>query len=198
MADVRIQMMLPEALAVEQPDGSSFADAKALTEAIVHGDEAAFNAFYQEYSARIYRMLLVVTRGNEFTSRELHQAVMIKAARKIKVFETHAQVWAWLAVVTRNEWKDLCRRRAREPMPALRDGLQAEESAGTSIGQTSEILKEALGELSEAERDLVESFYLDEVSHADFARRSGRTVKAVQCALARVRRRLRDLIEARR
>jgi len=57
-------------------------------------------------------------------------------------------------------------------------------------------LEDALPKLTEEERVLVESFYLEERPQAELARRSGRTVKAIQSALARVRTKLRKLMEA--
>ena len=56
-------------------------------------------------------------------------------------------------------------------------------------------LLEALEALEEPERRLVESFYFEDHSQLELARRSGRSVKAIQCALARARQRLRQFFE---
>ena len=135
---VRIEMMLREILVVERSGPDSCADVTALTKAIVRGDEGAFNVFYREYSPRIYRFLVVVSRGDEAVCRELHQAVMIKAARKIKVFTDAAQLWAWLTAVARNEWRDVCRKRARE---AQRFGADAAEA----VVEVSGLLRRIFG-----------------------------------------------------
>ena len=191
-------MTLPEAIVLKSAGSDSWGDVKSLTEAIARGDEEAFNLFYYEYSPRVYRFLLAVTRGDEVVCRELHQAVMIKAARKLKVFESEAGLWGWLTTVARNEWKDLCRRRAREARRISGDEVDVAESAAPASVERCEALSDALLELSAIDRNLVESFYLDEVSQAELAQRSGRTVKAVQCALARIRARLKHFMEARR
>jgi RNA polymerase sigma-70 factor, ECF subfamily len=197
-----VGMLLTKGLVVERGEPSSYGDAKELTLAISRGDEAGFNVFYNEYSLRVYKLLLVVTRGNEEICGELHQRVMIKAARKIKVLETHGKIWAWLATVARNEWKDHCRARAREAQRFGREIVdsaseRAEEADVTRL-QRCEFLQEALSELSVAERELVESFYVDEISQAELGRKSGRTAKAIECAIARVRARLKRIMEGKR
>ena len=198
MRDYSVEVMLPEVIVLKSGGAESWGDVKALTAAIARGEEEAFNWFYGEYSPRVYRFLLAVTRGDEVVCGELHQAVMIKAARKLKVFESETGLWGWLTTVARNEWRDLCRRRAREAARMSGDEVDtAERAAGTSR-ERCEGLSEALQELSDGDRELVESFYLDEISQAELAQRSGRSVKAVQCALARIRARLKDFIEARR
>jgi RNA polymerase sigma-70 factor (ECF subfamily) len=202
--DFPMRMTLPEAIALKSTGSdalrevTALRDVKALTVAITRGDEEAFNVFYAEYSPRIYRFLLAVTRGDAAVGRELHQAVMIKAARKLKVFESEGSLWAWLTTVGRNEWKDLCRKRAREAQRAGGDEIDLPARAAATDEERCQELNEALLELSGADRELVESFYLDEVSQAELAQRSGRTAKAVQCALARIRLRLKHFIEVRR
>ena len=46
-------------------------DLQAWTRAIRRGDEAAFTQFYELYSLRLYRYLLVLSRGNEFDAHEV-------------------------------------------------------------------------------------------------------------------------------
>jgi RNA polymerase sigma factor (sigma-70 family) len=171
--------------------GWQFADVRSLTGAISRGDENAFNFFYAEYSPRVFRLLIVVTGGDEHLSRELHQWVMIKAAQRMRVFETEAQLWAWLAQVARNKWRDLWRTRTREAKALdLMAGFHAEAAP-----ERSEPLQEAVARLSENERQLLESFYLEHVPQKQISRRTGRSVKAIQCSLARIRKQLKDFIE---
>jgi RNA polymerase sigma factor (sigma-70 family) len=169
--------------------------ARALTAAIARGDEAAFNLFYAEYSPRVFRLLIVVTGGDEELSLELHQHVMIKAAQRLKVFETEAELWAWLAQVARNRWKDVWRKRMREARAHDSLPLPLEKAELVFPSPWVDQLEGALEALPAPERELVESFYFEEVSQKDLARSSGRSVKAIQCALARVRRRLKEILE---
>ena len=197
-----IEILMTKGVIVEGDEPSSCADAKALTMAIARGDETAFNVFYHKYSPRVYRLLLAVTRGDAGICGELHQRVMIKAARKIKVIATHGEVWAWIAAVVRNEWRDYCRARARTAQRFVSGANEAEQATAeegkAGLGEKAELLEEALRELKAADRELVECFYLDEVSQAELGEKSGRTAKAIECAIARIRARLKKMIEAKR
>ena len=187
-----IPIQIPEPTVLDRPASTSgSSDVRALTEAITRGDESAFNTFYHEYSPRIFRLLLVVTGGDEHLSRELHQCVMIRAARKLKVFHTEGELWAWLAQVARNQWRDLLRKRLREAR-ALKTLPPPDHQTHS---QKSEHIQGLLNAMPESERQLVERFYFDNLSQKEIARASGRSVKAVQCALARLRARLRRMID---
>jgi len=167
-------------------------DVSSLTREIVHGSERAFEAFYDHYSPRVFKLLLVITKGDEQTARELHQCVMIKAARKMRVLESEEQLWQWLAQVARNAWKDLVRKRVREA-----NALGALETTDANVDDEPARLNElaaAFDLLSPAERRLIEIFYLEEMPQKQISTVTGRTVKAIQCELARIRKRLKDLL----
>jgi RNA polymerase sigma-70 factor (ECF subfamily) len=165
---------------------------RELTSAIARGNAEAFNLFYEQYSPRVYRLLWVITRGDESLSRELHQIVMIKAARKLKALPSEAALWAWLAQVARNGFRDILRKRKREeiamaalPIIALSTGSRTADS---------ESLDAAIAALDSEERRLIELFYFEDIAQAEMAGRSGRTVKAIQCELARIRKKLKETL----
>src|SRR5262245_2651654 len=170
-------MQLPNAasMSMENSPQSSSVNVLGLTARIVRGDEHAFNQFYAEFSPRIFRFLIVVTAGDEEMSRELHQSVMITVAQKLKVFESEEALWAWLAQVARNKWKDACRKRVRE------ERLMSNYAFGTADDSSrTERVQEALRALAAPERDLIETFYFDDLPQKEIARSSGRTLKAVE------------------
>jgi RNA polymerase sigma-70 factor (ECF subfamily) len=188
-------MQLPNvaSMSTDRPAEPSSASVRWLTAQIVRGNEEAFNRFYDEFSPRVFRFLIIVTAGDEDLSRELHQCVMITAARKLKTFENEEALWAWLAQVARNKWKDTCRKRKREAR-LLSSYSVDEPVAGTP---RQERVKQALNRLTAPERDLIETFYFDDCPQKEIARDSGRTIKAIQCGLARVRQKLKSLLEDR-
>src|SRR6266700_6313898 len=85
-----------------------------LTTAIRGGDEAAFTEFYEVYSLRLYKFLLVLAKGDEIEAREILQTLAVKLAKKFEVFEEEGRMWAWLSRLARNAFVDRCRSRARE------------------------------------------------------------------------------------
>lgn len=171
-------------------------DIGQLSRAIVAGDEAAFAQFYDLYSGRVWRFLLVLTSGQEDSSRELHQVVMIKVARKIRVFNTDQALWAWLAQVARNAFIDYIRRQNRRSEHALPrstlDSLHTPEAQAEKY--LSEWLDHALQCLNGDDRALVEAVYFENRAHSRVAAETGQTPKAVESRLARIRAKLRKYI----
>ncbi len=114
------------------------------------------------------------------------------AAQKLKVFDTEEALWAWLAQVARNKCKDVCRQRMREER--LLSAYSASPPDDTSRKECGE---EAVRALAGPERDLIETFYFNDLSQKEIARNSGRSLKAVECALARIRQKLKRFLENR-
>ncbi len=168
-------------------------DIKAITAGIRDGNETEFQKFYKVYSPRLFRLLLVITRGDEHLTTDLHQEVMIRAARKMKVFEDERKLWNWLCQVARNAWLDHLRRlKVRKPPEG--SGSSPVALSGTIESELFEYLESDLARLPEEERALVEAFYYREESQKAIAEKSGRSVKAIESELARVRQKLKKFI----
>ena len=161
---------------------------KELTKAICRGDEAAFTRFYDLYSLRLYKQLLVMAKGNEREAREVLQTVVVKLAGRFKVFDEERRLWGWLSRLARNSYIDLCRARQRErrfvsleehpaELAELRDGEN----------RLSASLRHALEQLTAEERELMRSAYVDERPLQELADARGQTYKAVESRLARLR-----------
>jgi RNA polymerase sigma-70 factor (ECF subfamily) len=190
-----IQALSPES--VDLPSLST-QNLRGWTQRIVQGDEKAFETFYELYSVRLYRLLLIVTRGHEELAQEIQQIVLIKVARKFKTFDTESELWAWLSQVARNAFIDHVRKQSRysnfvftEPSAGSVAGSQASFDCGRSL---LDRLEEALGGLETEDRDLLESAYFQDCGHKEIAALSGKSVKSIESKLARVREKLRQLI----
>src|ERR1043166_3210219 len=77
-------------------------DIQDLTRAVRRGDADAFSRFYDLYSFRLYKFLLVLARGDENEAREACQAVFIKLAKRCDAFDDERRLWAWLCVLAKN------------------------------------------------------------------------------------------------
>ena len=168
---------------------------RSLTRAIVKGDEAAFGEFYERFSGRLYGLLLFLTSGREEISREILQITMIKVARKFRVFEHEAPLWAWLSQISRNALVDYAREQSRRPKPVSIELLGFSVNAPeTAEAELLEWLECGLNELDEEERGLVESIYFQSRRQRDLASESGTTQKAIESKLARIRAKLRQFV----
>jgi RNA polymerase sigma-70 factor (ECF subfamily) len=179
-----------------QMDRAILPEISQLTRAIVAGDEAAFAQFYDLYSARLWRFLLVLTSGQEDMVRELHQVVMIKVARKLRGFTTDEALWAWLAQVARHAFIDYLRkqnRRLEHPFSeSALNSLRVPDNQAEK--HLTDWLDHALQHLNGEERALVESVYFEDRAHREVAAETGQTAKAVESRLARIRAKLRKFI----
>ena len=164
-----------------------------FTRAIGQGDEQAFNRFYDLYSLRLYKYLLVLAHGNENEAREALQTVVVKLARNFKVFDQEVRLWCWLCRIARNAYVDLCRARQRDqrfvPLDEFVTDLAESRLADHRL---SSALQAALQLLTPEECELVRAAYVDQRPLQELTDASGHTYKAVESRLGRLRRKLKN------
>jgi RNA polymerase sigma-70 factor (ECF subfamily) len=177
-----------------QSQGNSVADAESirtLTLAIRRGDEAAFARFYDLYSFRLYRFLLVLARGDEHEAREVCQTVLIKLAKRFAMFDDERKLWSWLCTLAKHAFIDHYRARQRQSRLVSLDELSPEPASEEKANHhLSEILRDALARLPLEERELIQAAYMDECPLQELADASGQTYKAMESRLARLRQKL--------
>jgi RNA polymerase sigma factor (sigma-70 family) len=169
---------------------------RLLTERMVHGEENAFCEFHRLYSDRLFRFLLVLTRGGEDLAREICQTTMVKVVRAVRVFEEEDHLWNWLVRIARNTFIDAVRKRRRAP-EIVPFEIEGEKAGGSVEAHETELmiaLHEAIDALEPNERNLVERFYFEERAQAMIAAEQNTTVKAVESKLGRVRQKLRAIL----
>ena len=168
-------------------------DIQALTRAVRRGDADAFSRFYDLYSFRLYKFLLVLARGDENEAREVCQATFIKLAKRCDVFDDEGRLWAWLCVLAKNTFVDHYRSRLRLNRFVPLDALHAEpDGQVNSEHRLGEILREALAALPPDERELIQAAYVDKRPLRELAAEAGQTYKAVESRLGRLRQKLKE------
>ena len=172
----------------------------ALTRRLAAGDEAAFREFHALYFDRLYYFLLVVTRGHEHAAQDALQETLLRVVRHAREFQTDDAFWAWLKVVARNTARDGGRKQRRYFALLERFAFGRDTAPPHEEQRLRTILEEALGEIDEADRALVEGKYLRGATVLELAQQTGLTEKAVESRLHRLRRalaeRLREKLHA--
>ena len=170
------------------------AEARRLAAAIARGDEAAFREFYERYHRRLLRFALVLGRGDEMLAHDAVQTAFVTAAKKLRAVESETHLWNWLARVARQHlakaWRQLQRDSAVVGMADLPECVDSVEPDSL----LEESLDAALLAMDTDERELVEWFYFDQLSHKEIADRLGATPKSVSSRLERARTKLRSTI----
>jgi len=170
-----------------------------LTAQIIDGDETAFTYFYDRFFDRLFRYVLVMTRGDEQLSRELLQTTMLKAVRYLKPLSEEALLWSWLTQLAKTSFIDLLRIQKRAPqfLPFELAGqiTQPQDDLADDEDTVLEAaLEEAVKLLSADEKQLLEWAYFKDWSQKQIAESTQTTPKAVESKLARVRQKLRGMI----
>src|SRR6185503_18020451 len=170
----------------------------SLTTAMMKGDETAYRAFYNSYGPRLFRYLLVISRGNEEEAREALQLTLVRVVRYIKEFSTEDAFWSWLTVLARSSAKDEARRRSRYFRFIGRFFNRVQLNRGHTASEPDARLDAALNRelaaLPHEERDLIERKYFNRERVSQIAETLGTTEKAVESRLVRIRRKLKDAI----
>jgi RNA polymerase sigma-70 factor (ECF subfamily) len=174
-----------------QSNHATDADARRLAAAVARGDEAAFREFYERYHRRLFRFALVLARGDETLAHDAVQSAFVTAAKKLRRAESEEHLWNWLARVARQQLAKAWRQRQRDSAvvgmaepPDCADGVKPDSVL-------EEILDAALLAMDADERELVEWFYFDRLSHKEIAERLDATPKSVSSRLERARAKLR-------
>jgi RNA polymerase sigma-70 factor (ECF subfamily) len=178
----------------DEPDAA----ARRISGGVARGDEEAFTELYDRYHGRLLRLTFTLGRGDEALSRETVQSTLLTAARKLKRVESEAHLWNWLARVARQHLAKAWRQQQRSPAWVELGGVPETAAASTAAdSRIEEELDAALLELEADDRQLVEGFYFEALSHKALAERLGVTPKAVAGRLDRARARLRTLLTRR-
>jgi RNA polymerase sigma-70 factor, ECF subfamily len=181
-----------------------------LIRRMLAGDERAFEAFFNAYFPRVYRFALPRLNGDVDATREVVQATLEKAIRKLEGFRGESGLFTWICQICRNEIVDYIRatRRMRHVVliddePELRaviESLEAPEEfdLAKSYGraEAARIVRVVLDRLPSSYGDALEWKYIEGQSVEDIGKRLGIGTIAAQSLLARARRAFREGLES--
>jgi RNA polymerase sigma factor (sigma-70 family) len=180
----------------DMPTDRPMSDAAALTRAVQRGDAQAFEQFYERYCDRLHRLIFGFTRGNETAARDILQTLMIRLTRKLPVLDAESELWSWLARAARNATVDHYRRIARSPLTFCGEVDQDLETPAPFADEEPRLdwLDRAIAQLDPESQWLLRQFYFEKRSHQSLADELGKSAKAVESRLARIRGQLRLLL----
>lgn len=182
--------------AVDVKIPASDADGRAcrLAAGIVRGDEIAFVELYDRYHKRLFRFALALGQGDETLAHETVQSAFLTAAAKLRSVQSEEHLWNWLAHVARQHLGKTWRQRQRDAVVVSMANLPERANLDASDNVLEEKLDSALLSMQASERQLIEWFYFDGLSHKEIADRLNATPKAISSRLERARARLRALL----
>lgn len=156
-------------------------------------DREAFAALFRHFAPRV-KSFLMKSGANEGLAEECTQEVMATLWTKAHMFDpARASVSTWVFTIARNRKIDALRRIRRPEPEDLPWGPEAEpdQEDVMTLRQESEKLAEAIAELPEKQRELIQRAYFGDLSHAQIAEETGLplgTIKSrIRLALERLR-----------
>jgi RNA polymerase sigma-70 factor (ECF subfamily) len=90
-----------------------YLDDKRLVKQLLAGDQPAFDRFFEENFARLYRFALVRLSDDPDGAREVAQIALTRAVRSLHTYRAESALFTWLCAICRNEINDWFRQQGR-------------------------------------------------------------------------------------
>ena len=186
-------------------------DDSQLVRRMLAGEERAFTAFFEIYFPRVYRFALPRLGRNEDTAKDVVQATLIKAMRKLGDYRGDAALFTWLCQICRREIADHVRSHRRysdkvvliEDSDEVRAALESIEAPSgddplrrADAAELKRLVHAVLDRLPNRYGEALEWKYVEGRSVEEIGDRLGIGHTAAQSLLARARVAFRDGLEA--
>lgn len=172
----------------------------ATRDAILAGDRDAAEGFFRLHLGSLYEFVHYRVGGNRGIAEDLVQDTFLTALERLAAFDGRASLHTWLCGIAKNKIRAQRRRQRpvliedvlaeadpeieailmavdREPLP---DGVLERE-------ETKELVGATLSSLPPDYRDALLAKYVEELSTAEIAARTGKHEKAAESTLQRAR-----------
>jgi RNA polymerase sigma-70 factor (ECF subfamily) len=172
---------------------------KKLVKKLLQGDEAIFDAFYQEYFDKLYRFVLARVEHQHHIAEDIVQSSLCKAIDKLDTFRGEASLLTWLCTFCRYEMSAYFKLKNKSPsliddQPELKAQI---ESLSIVMQQQPEneylqqelnrVVHLTLDNLPERYAQVVELKYIQGYTVKEIAINMHVTAKTVESLLSRAR-----------
>ena len=173
---------------------------KTVAQRLKKRDPEAWAKVYEEYFPRIYRYIAVRV-SDRVEAEDLTEQVFLSALEACQSFKWRgAPVSSWLFRIARNRVIDHIRTdKSKRTLPLYESVVSDTVDPETAAEINSDVrqLIQAVGQLTQAQRDVIELRFVGGLSNAEVAKILGKSQGAVKVmqhsALASLRKRLSDL-----
>lgn len=183
-------------------------DDKRLAKQLLAGDTRAFEKFFEENFARLYRFTMARNSGDQDATQEIVQITLSRAVRKMHTFRAESTMFTWLCTICRHEISDWYERHGRykkhivlvEDFPEVQAAVDsfhapAADSPERQYQRTEKLrlIQVALDRLPAKYGDVLEWKYVEGHSVKDISARLDLGTEATQSLLARAKRAFADV-----
>ncbi|NOR35331.1 MAG: sigma-70 family RNA polymerase sigma factor [Woeseiaceae bacterium] len=188
-----------------------YLDDQRLVKQLLAGDQRAFDRFFEDNFARLYRFAMVRLSDDPEGAREVVQIVLTRAVRKMHTYRAESALFTWLCAICRNEISDWLSKQGRyrdhivlvEDFPEIQaavDSFQAplQDSPERHYQRVEalRLIQVALDRLPANYGNVLEWKYVEGHSVKEIATRLEIGTEATQSLLARAKRAFADVYSA--
>lgn len=188
-----------------------YLDDKKLVKQLLEGNERAFDLFFEDNFARVYRFVIARMPDDPDAARDLTQVTLTKAIRNLHSYRAESALFTWLCAICRNELSDWMARHSRyrehivltEDFPEVQAAVDSfhapEESSPESQYRRTEslrLIQVALDRLPANYGNVLEWKYVEGRSVKEIAGRLDLGAEATQSLLARAKRAFAEVYSA--
>ena len=181
---------------------------KRLVKQMLANDQRAFDRFFNENFARLYRFAATRMPDDPDGSREIVQVVLTKAIRKLHTFRGEAALFTWLCAICRNEVSDWLAKQGRgrqrfvliEDHPEIQAAVESFQAPQSDCPEQNmhrveliRLIQVALDRLPPKYGDVLEWKYVEGYSISEIAGKLKMGDEATQSLLARAKRAFSDV-----
>jgi RNA polymerase sigma-70 factor, ECF subfamily len=184
-------------------DGSATDDPAWLLQRIALGDREAFLNFYERYKRAVFTFATRLLNTLPHADAEgLTQEIFLQVWRQAANYDrSRGSAGAWIMTMTRNRALDFLRRapleRRLELLAPANDSDHFDQPQTEAIaGEEGRRVREALAQLPETQRQLIELAYYDGFTQAELARHLDIPLGTVKTRMNAALKRLRALLQA--
>ena len=180
-----------------------YLDDKKLVKQLLDGDQRAFDHFFEDNFARLYRFAIVRLSDDPDGAREVVQIVLTRAIRKMHTYRAESALFTWLCAICRNEISDWLSKqsRYREHIVLVEDYPEIQSAVDSFHAPTEDsperhyqrvesmrLIQVALDRLPAKYGNVLEWKYVEGHTVKEIAARLGIGAEATQSLLARAKR----------
>lgn len=180
---------------------------KRLAKQLLAGDARAFDQFFDDNFARLYRFAMARLSDDPEGAREVAQIAMTRAAQKMHTYRGESAMFTWLCAICRNEISDWLKRQGRyrdhivliEDFPEVQAAVDSITAPAADSPERNyqrrealRLIQVALDRLPPKYGDVLEWKYVEGHSVKEISVRLGIGTEATQSLLARAKRAFAD------
>ncbi len=185
-----------------------YLDDRQLVKKLLGGDERAFERFFADNFARLYRFALVRLPDDPDAAREIAQIVLSRAMQKLHTYRAESALFTWLCAICRNEVSDWLSKQGRyrqhivltEDFPEVRAAVDSyqtpfEENPETQYQRLEKLrlIQVTLDNLPAKYGNVLEWKYVEGHSVREISARLNIGQEATQSLIARAKRAFADV-----